>query len=132
MKCLTVCQPYADLLLTPEKPIENRPSWYSYRGSLLIHAGKSKAWLRPGDRASSFVYGAIIGVVTVIDSVALCELERKYPDLKDHPHASGPYCLIVKDPARFVKPVPYRGMLGLFNVPDAIVPEAANYMKEHA
>ena len=41
MKALTVKQPYAHLICSEIKDIENR-SWYTnYRGSILIHAGKT-------------------------------------------------------------------------------------------
>lgn len=45
MKALTICQPYAELIARGDKPIENRTWPTHYRGPLLIHAGKSRAWL---------------------------------------------------------------------------------------
>lgn len=55
MKALTICQPYPHLICTPQsdlkdgdvrKRVENRTWGTSHRGPLLIHAGRSKAWLR--------------------------------------------------------------------------------------
>lgn len=55
MKCLTVCQPYASLIVGWEgidqadvKRVENRKWRPAYRGPLLIHAGTRAG--RPGRR----------------------------------------------------------------------------------
>ena len=44
MKVITICQPYAELILLGEKRVENRTWPTNYRGTIGIHAGKSKAW----------------------------------------------------------------------------------------
>src|SRR3546814_4442712 len=46
MKALTICQPYAELILLGLKRVENRSKPTRHRGPLLIHAGKSRDWLR--------------------------------------------------------------------------------------
>jgi activating signal cointegrator 1 len=45
MKALTICQPFAELILSGEKRIENRTWFTPHRGPLLIHAGKNRDWL---------------------------------------------------------------------------------------
>lgn len=50
MKALTICQPYASLVMLPEsdprhKRVENRRWATKFRGRLAIHAGKSRNWL---------------------------------------------------------------------------------------
>lgn len=45
MKCLTICQPYAALIMLPDdddraKRVENRTWSTNYRGPLLIHAAE--------------------------------------------------------------------------------------------
>jgi hypothetical protein len=45
MNALSVCQPFASLIISGEKRVENRRWSTSYRGPLLIHAGKSRKWL---------------------------------------------------------------------------------------
>ena len=52
MKALTVCQPYASLIvgwpgIDPDdvKRVENRSRNFGHQGPLLIHAGKSTDWL---------------------------------------------------------------------------------------
>lgn len=140
MKCLTICQPYAHLIITPQdelppgqvqKRVENRKWDTSYRGELLIHAGKSKKYLDDGDLElfRGMVFGAILGVVTVVDCVpkrddlgfAQYRLDAR-PWLKDHIHAEGPFCFVLENPRRFETPIPYLGLLGFFEVPNTILP----------
>ena len=136
MKALTICQPYASLIIgwhgMPEeirKRVENRSWIMSYRGPLLIHAGKSRAWLDSwcGRVPSDMPFGAIIGRVDVVGCVAKERLgfrsgvRERYPWIVDHIHAEGPYCIIVENPVRFAEPIPYRGQQGVFDVPDDIV-----------
>lgn len=44
MKALSVCQPWAHAILALGKNVENRSWPTSYRGPLLIHASKTKAF----------------------------------------------------------------------------------------
>lgn len=119
-KALTICQPYAELIMRGEKPIENR-TWYTgHRGDLLIHAGKSRDWLDPDDlaRYPDMPFGAVVGVVRV---VACLDYEAKwgpeYRALHNHEHANGPWCWVLEDVRRFRAPIPYRGSQGLWVVP---------------
>ena len=140
MKCLTICQPYAHLIVTPkrllpcdqvQKRVENRTWPTSYRGPLLIHAGRSRAWLRPGDVQlfPRLDFGKIVGVAELVECVNLPSvtfaqsqwLENRYPWLFSHVHTEGPYCWILENARRFDSPVPYRGRQGLFDVPDDVV-----------
>ena len=139
MKSLTICQPYADLICLPDdddraKRVENRTWPTSYRGPLLIHAGKSRQWLRLGLYGLSeadLVYGAIVGVANLADCVSardICSpgldgeaVNRRWPWLKHHQHASGPWCFVLTECRRFEKPIPYRGAQGFFDVPKDVV-----------
>ncbi len=131
MKALTICNPYPNLIFLPRddrraKPIENR-SWNScsYRGPLVIHAGKSRAWLTDeyGD-VGELHYGALIGIVDLIDAVPKRDLAKAYPHLADHRHAEGPLCLILDYPRRFAEPIPWSGAQGFWNVPDEVIAAA--------
>lgn len=132
MKALTICQPYPELILLGEKPIENREWVTSHRGQLLIHAGKSKAWMTDDDyrRYPNLVYGAIVGRC---DLVACLELDAAWPTeyqhLKDHEHANGPFCLVLENIKRFARPIPAQGALGLWRVPIAIQPMVREQLK---
>jgi hypothetical protein len=124
MRALTVCQPYAHLLALPEehpeaKPIENRTWWTSYRGPLLIHAGKSREWLRPGDIADwpDMVFGAVVALVDLKDCVSLAKLPDR---LRGHKHANGPFCLLTGNVRRLPQPIPWIGAQGLWDVGPAL------------
>lgn len=143
MKAITICQPYASAIMSGIKRVENRDWPTNYRGPLLIHSGKSRQWLDSYDGAqmeemeqAGFkfdedgqliithpeYFGAIIGIV---DLVGCTKLDKylEYIGNQDA-WAFGEYCWIIENP-RWVKPViPYRGQLGLFNVPDEVVKEA--------
>src|SRR5690348_4912650 len=110
---LTVCQPYAEFIAQGVKPMENRTWPTRYRGDLLIHAGKSRAWLMPEDDESSLVFGAIVAIVDLYDCVRLEDLPR---ELRFHDHANGPWCWLVRN-VRRIAPVPARGAQGLWAFP---------------
>lgn len=122
-KALTVCQGYAHLIAIGEKPIENR-SWPTrYRGPLLIHAGKSRAWLDDGDeeRYPDMAFGAFVAIANLVGSPSLDRLSDWRPEwlpLRDHQHANGPFCWILQN-VRRIRPVPCRGAQGLW-IPPAI------------
>lgn len=120
MKALTVCEPWASAIMLGRKPVENRDWSTNYRGTLLIHAGKSTRFLCetypdgsavPMDRLT---FGAILGTVQLTDCIPL-------RDAPDTPWAEGAYCWIVTDPKPFDRPIPYRGLPGLFDVPENIL-----------
>lgn len=125
MKAITVCEPYASAIIRGPKRVENRQQPWKFRGRLLIHAGKSTKFMGtltaaeladwPEYDESKLTFGAILGSVEVYDCV---ELRRP---MSDDPWACGPYCLLLRDPESFAVPIPYRGALGLFDVPDEVV-----------
>ena len=134
MKALTVNQPWAWAILQGGKRTENRTWPTSYRGPLLIHAGKSTRWLDAEDPAlwparygvelppvGQMPLGFILGLVDLVDCRAVAELPA---GLKDHPFVEGPYCLILTNPRPFPEPVPYKGQLSIFEIPDSVVTQA--------
>lgn len=139
MKAITICQPFADLCLLPDedpdhKRTENRTWYSSHRGPLLIHAGKSHKWLDYDD-PSRYVFGAIVGRVEAVacftsDLILDGELPTKFSWLKEHKHVEGPYCHVYLNPVRFPKPIPWRGALRFFDVPDDVVHCLSNQLKE--
>ena len=126
MKALTVCQPWAWALIHGPKRIENRNWATYYRGPLVIHAGKSREWIKDGLPAlrdngivvpDYFEYGAIIGVVNLVE----CFHHSVLPD----PHrcdvyAHGPYCWVTANP-RPITPHVYKGAQGLWTIPDSLI-----------
>lgn len=126
MKALTVCQPYAELIARGEKRVENR-TWYThYRGTLAIHAGKSREWLNgtTDEELEKFYgrrveFGAVIATCTLADCIKLGDIQRGHyaltqPWLRDHVHTLGPFCLLLQDVRRLEHPIPCRGMQGFW------------------
>lgn len=135
MKALTVCQPYASLIVgwpgidvTDVKRVENRTWSTTYRGPLLIHAGNSTRWLGTWDGPipDRMPMGVIVGRVDLIGCQSIESL-RRAPDrsaigwIKRHVHAQGPFCWILRRPRRLLSPITYRGQQGLFEVCDAVL-----------
>lgn len=116
MKTLSIKQPWAWLIVSGLKDIENRSWLTSYRGPLLIHAGKRPDnnlqlilnWAEstsPGIEIPTLDYGGIVGTVDLVDCVT-----RSKSIWFD-----GPYGWVLENP----KPLPFapvRGRLGLFEV----------------
>jgi hypothetical protein len=152
MKALTICQPFAELILLPatdprHKRVENRTWPTHYRGMFYVHAGKSREWLDEENDAhpsrinygipiSRMAFGAIVGTARLVDCVRLSEtadgagfvspkVQAKYPWLLDHAHANGPWCWIL-DEVTAIGPWPWRGAQGLFDVDERELDRVAN------
>ncbi|ETR75056.1 hypothetical protein X566_20045 [Afipia sp. P52-10] len=147
MKGFAIRQPWAWAIFSPpeglRKDIENR-EWQPtnpglrFRGRCVIlataHPGDSKWFDRwsefcetvlamPGDTddacnripdSTSLVFGALIGTVEIVDVVTA----------HSSPWFFGPYGLVLREPRPFKNPIPYKGALGFFDVPDRILPHA--------
>lgn len=125
MKAISIKQPFAWLVVKGIKDIENRTWKANYRGTLIIHA--SKAWSQGGYEhirdnmglkvgipcKKDYAFGALIGMVNMVD----CKTR--------HPSKwfVGPYGFVFKSAEAWEDPMPYRGQLGLFEVPDEEVGE---------
>jgi hypothetical protein len=139
MKAISVQQPYADWIVDGKKAVENRTWPCDYRGLLLIHASKTKrmAYEIGDGNVKRRVYGAIVGWVTLFDCLHIDLLRQELTAgsqllnrwitrLNEH-HIEGPFCWCMSEPRRFLKPIPYRGRLGLFDVPDELLtPDVVN------
>lgn len=128
IKCLTIRQPWAHLIVTPQdqlppgtptKRVENRSKPTRHRGSLLIHAGLSRDSLGLAPQVAPVTFGAILGVCNLVDCLHVDDMPAsKYAGLA---YATGPYCLILRDVRRFETPIPYLGQLAMFSVPLDVV-----------
>lgn len=120
MKALTICQPFAHLIVVArEKRVENRTWATNYRGPLAIHAGKSRSWLRGAAPTPDMVFGAVIGLADLVDCLPIEDIERgvydrKYPWLRDHYHTEGPVCWVLQN-IRSIRPIYCGGRQGLWN-----------------
>lgn len=112
-KAISIRQPWAHLIVSGHKPIENRSWSTTYRGPLLIHASLSTSELsqdiagRYGVAidANSLQFGGLIGVVELIDVITH----------SSSPWFSGPFGWVLTAP-RKIDFIPLRGRLGLFHV----------------
>lgn len=128
MKALSIKQPWADLIVLGMKDIENRKWRTNYRGRLLIHASQQidekGEWLLCStpifrNDMNRLYYieghavhrGFIIGAVDLLDCVTISPSKW----------FSGPYGFLMGNPVIFKEPIPYRGKLGIFEVPDKIM-----------
>jgi hypothetical protein len=125
MKCISIRQPWAWLIIHAGKDIENRDWVCGYRGPLLIHASKSRnksdieqatyfAGLQGATIPSDALeFGGIIGKVEMVDCVTA----------SDSPWFFGRYGFVLRDPVA----LPFfemRGQLSLFEVDTADMLEA--------
>lgn len=145
MKALTIRQPWAQLTLLLDKggkafkQVETRSRNTNYRGRLAIHAGmhqdagffvgmdeKNLTFFQEAGLGNAFAlgklpYGAVIGEVTLLDSVPIDKLTATslYTDQEiafgDWSVGKGRYGWILGDPVMYEKPIPARGRLGLWN-----------------
>lgn len=133
MKALTICNPYPYLILSGEKKVENRTWRTPHRGAIYLHAGKSEQWWdkeRDPQRFPNAAWGAVVGIVELVDCVHVRDIEldyykNKYPWLATHGHVSGPYCWILESP-QAIGPWPWKGEQGLFEIDSEELGQVAN------
>lgn len=127
MKALSIHQPWAELILQGRKSIELRTWRTNYRGRFAIHAGQTveeEACIAYGLDPARVVRGALVGTVQLADILRLDEaawavLRDQHLSLRDFP---GPmFGWRLADPQRLPRPIPLRGRMSLFNVPDEVV-----------
>ncbi|MFI5415778.1 MAG: ASCH domain-containing protein [Nitrososphaerales archaeon] len=121
MKCLSVSQPYADLIINGKKTIELRTWNTKFRGECLIHAPikiKDEACVRLGMDKSSLRTGVIIGKVEVYDVKSYNSLDELKQDHKKHllneESFRHRYGFLLRNPQALRVPIPYKGSLGFF------------------
>lgn len=96
------------------------------RGSILLHAGLRvdrdamedlsdviAAVPEPRPKAHC---GAVVGIARLVD----CVPEESAPR-EQRGWITGPWCFVLDDVYAFAEPVPLKGALGFFDVPDEIV-----------
>ena len=110
---LTIRQPFASLIISAIKRVENRGWSTSYRGPLLIHAGKGidkDAMATHGHLLDGeYPAGAIIGLVDLIDCVQDSDSEWAEPDS---------FHWVLANARALREPVPAKGQLGLWTLDD--------------
>jgi len=118
MRALTICQPFAHLIATGAKWVENRVWATKYRGPIGIHAGKSQKFMheaRPADHRDSndMRFGAMVAVAELVACHELRSLPEDHP-VRSHKHTEGPFCFELQR-VRRIKPIPMLGKQSLWN-----------------
>ena len=122
MKCLSVSQPFADLIISGKKTVELRNWNTNFRGEFLVH---SPLRIRINDCkrlkiSKKFDVGAIIGKVEIVDVKKYNSKVEVKKDYKKHlasrDFLNRKYGFVLKNPKSFRIPIPYKGKLGFFDV----------------
>lgn len=120
MKALSIKQPWAHAILHLGKDIENRTRHTKHRGTVMIHTSKtidvgayyclkSEGYELPS--LDDLVVGSIVGSVEIIDSVEEHNSVWKEDGTKGY---------VLKNPKSLKSPIPCKGNLGFWNVPDDV------------
>ena len=122
MKCLSVSQPFADLIVSGKKTIELRKWNTNFRGEFLVH---SPLKIRTSDCkrlkiSKKPITGAIIGKAEIVDVKEYNSKLEVKADFKKHLASTDffnrKYGFVLKNPKLFRIPIPYKGKLGFFDV----------------
>jgi hypothetical protein len=121
MRAITVKQPWASLIMHCGKDVENRSWSTSFRGRVAIHSSKKTdayKWLSANVIAQKedesipldLPNGCVLGTVEIYDCVKSCK----------SPWFMGEYGFLLRDPKILNTPIPCKGKLGFWQLPDDI------------
>jgi len=120
LKCLSVSQPFADLIVSGKKRIELR-SWNTrFRGEFLVHAPlKIRAEDAKRLRMNrEFVTGAVVGKAEIFDVKKYRTKTEMRQDYRSHlasrKFQDKKYGFMLKNAKMLRVPIPCRGQLGFF------------------
>ena len=130
MKCLSLKQPFADLLALGEKTIELRKWNTKFRGEFLIHASKNidiDSCDRLDIDIDKLSGGAIIGSAFLYDVKVYSNQEDFNRDKQKHFSVISKYFdgykygFLIRRAKIFTKPIVYPGKLRFFEVNNSII-----------
>jgi len=121
MKCLSICQPFAELIVQGKKTIELRRWNTKFRGEFLVHAAKNiltEECKRMNISQSTITTSAIIGKVNLVD-VKKYDSNKEFKNDKEKHHSvsnhiKNKYGFILERPKKLRVPIPYLGKLNFF------------------
>ena len=121
MKCLSICQPFAELIVQGKKTIELRKWNTKFRGEFLVHAAKNileEDCKRMKISPKTVTTGAIIGKVDLVD-VKKYESDKELKADKKKHHSSSDftenkYGFILEKAKKLRVPIEYSGKLNFF------------------
>ena len=122
LKCLSVSQPFADLIISGKKIIELRNWNTNFRGEFLIHA-PIKIRINDSSRLKikkKLVTGAIVGKAELYDVKKYDLIKEIKKDQKFHFSSKKfngkTFGFMLKNSKSLRIPIPWKGQLGFFNV----------------
>ena len=122
MKCLSVSQPFANLIVQGKKTIELRRWNTNFRGEFFIHAPQKikKNDCKRLKISEKLVTGAIIGKAQIYDVKKYNTVSDLLADSKKHlaskSFQKNRYGFLLKNAKPFRIPIPCKGKLGFFDV----------------
>ena len=149
MRAITVRQPWAWAIMHGGKDVENRSRNIAgaYRGPVAIHAGlapfeqdnmasRAHRLAHGGEVDTRIVFGAIVGVVDLVDAHPSQRDENAWTngDVDIFPCSPwaewhGPYHLVLTNPCPLRTPIPVRGRLGLWTLPDDVAAQVEEALR---
>jgi hypothetical protein len=128
MRAISIKQPWAYLIVTGIKDIENRTWTIRYRGPLVIHASKSIDWegarflrvhpdlVTPEQyrEAMKSPRGVLLGEVITTHHIT-------HIDKPANQWFFGPFGWVLTHSIKYAQPLEYKGRRGIFHVPDKII-----------
>ncbi len=149
MKCISLTQPWASLVILGHKGVETRSWRTKHRGPLLIHASRkfpaeaqALCNVEPfrtalqGAAPSSLPLGQVLGSVLLLDCVPtndfLLDSAPPLPGDESRPrltrkelafgdYSPGRFGWLLEQPTPLVVPLTWKGHLNLFEVPDEVL-----------
>jgi len=122
LKCLSVSQPFADLIISGKKIIELRNWNTNFRGEFLIHA-PIKIRINDSSRLKikkKIVTGAIVGKAELYDVKKYDLIKEIKKDQKFHFSSKKfngkTFGFMLKNSKSLRIPIPWKGQLGFFDV----------------
>ena len=130
LRALSLRQPWAELILSGKKTIETRTWNTSYRGTFWIHASIASNpdhMKEFGFGSQDFNRGAIVGSAELVSVIAYPSLAAFQADASKHcvriDHWEKPLFGYVLSNVKRIEPIPCKGMLNFFPLPDSVVTE---------
>ena len=122
MKCLSICQPFAELIIQNKKTVELRKWNTNFRGEFLVHAPIKirKEDYKKLKIKEKLTTGAIIGKVELYDVKKYESLKEIQEDSNQHfstkKFQKKTFGFILKNSKPLRIPIPWKGQLGFFDV----------------
>ena len=122
LKCLSLKQPFAELVIDGTKTIETRTWNTNFRGEFLIHSSKAidkESAKKLNIDCHRLTTGALVGTAFLYDVKKYRNRQEYLADQSKHlnDNFSQPkYGFFLKDARKLDKPIPLAGKLGFFHV----------------